>query len=126
MILKRGISLLQNVPRGPNDAVMFDIDNTLILSHTQRVIPGVVDLLLYAKQHGYRIVIITARPGSTEIYYYTVAQLKLAEIPYDELYFGRDKNKIKRETGYRYVLSVGDSWSDLGESIHWIKLPTRH
>lgn len=125
MILKRGISLLQSVPRGPNDAVMFDIDNTLIIANTQRIITSVVNLLLYAKQQGYRIVIITARPGFTENYYYTVAQLKLAEIPYDELYFARDKDKIKRETGHRYVLSVGDSWCDLGESIHWIKLPMR-
>ena len=122
----RGLFLLKSVPRTKNDAVMFDIDDTLIYSHSGKPIVASVDLAQRARDMGYKIIIMTARPGTTENCYYTEAELKLAGIPYDELHFvpAHEKNALKRKTGYRYVLSVGDLWTDLGESLHWIKLPS--
>ena len=122
----RGLFLLKSVPRKKNDAVMFDIDDTLIESKTGKPIAASVELLNGARDMGFKIIIITARPNTTANYYYTTAELKLADIEYDELHFvsANEKNRLKEQTGYRYVLSVGDMWSDLGRSLHWIKLPS--
>ena len=49
-----------------NDAVMFDIDNTLISSRNKKVIEPVYNIYKALKQRGYKIVIITARPGFQE------------------------------------------------------------
>lgn len=126
MQFTRGLFLLKSVPRTKNDAVMFDIDDTLIYSHSGKPMVASVDLARSAMDMGYKVIIMTARPGTTENQYYTKAELKLADIPYDELFFipARQKSELKRQTGYRYVLSVGDLWTDLGESLHWIKLPS--
>jgi predicted HAD superfamily phosphohydrolase YqeG len=121
----RGLFLLKSIPRTKNDAVMFDIDDTLIYSHSGEPMVASVDLARSAKDMGYKIIIMTARPWTRDNYYYTSAELKLLDIPYDELFFvsAFEKTALKKKTGYRYVLSVGDLWTDLGETLHWIKLP---
>ena len=49
-------------PAGPNDAAMFDIDDTLIWTNGQPNVP-IIHLLHKMRVLGYKIVIITARPG---------------------------------------------------------------
>ena len=46
-----------------NDAVMFDIDDTLISSRTGNIINQAYDIYKFVKSQGYKIIIITARPG---------------------------------------------------------------
>jgi len=47
----------------PKDAVMFDIDDTLINSQTGKIIEDIYELYKNVQKKGYRMVIITARPG---------------------------------------------------------------
>ena len=45
------------------DAAMFDIDDTLIATDTGKIIQDVYDLYKSVQKKGYKMVIITARPG---------------------------------------------------------------
>ena len=56
------MDILHNIPFQPNQAVIFDIDDTLIDSRTHRLIPKVFELYQYCRNRGYNIYIITARP----------------------------------------------------------------
>ena len=55
------MSILENREVSDRDAVMFDIDNTLIFTDGRPNGP-VIDLLYRALDLGYKVVIITARP----------------------------------------------------------------
>mgnify|MGYP001461694731 CR=1 FL=1 len=78
------------------DAVMFDIDDTLIRQRDGSPIQSIVDILDMCRMAGYRIVIITARPSVGRDW--TVRQLGSLGIYYDELYFCHPQMKslIKR------------------------------
>jgi ribonucleotide monophosphatase NagD (HAD superfamily) len=107
-----------------NDAVMFDIDETLI--HVNgKPIHEMISLIQTCKFLGYRIIIITARPDFAVNHYYTQMQLIKFGIPYDEVYFvpPEQKTQVKKDTGLKYVLSVGDMDTDIGHTEHFIKLP---
>ena len=67
---------------GPMEAVMFDIDDTLIFTDGRPNIP-IIRLLHRAGQMGYKIVIITARPGIGHVIRWTIEQLKAYGIGYD-------------------------------------------
>jgi len=115
--------ILSQYKTSDNDAVMFDIDDTLISSEDGAIIFESLKILKRARRLGYKIVIITARsPDSAE---YTSTQLGLAGIPYDTLIFSPPnmKGQVKRNTGHRYVLSVGDLPTDCTDSIFSLKLP---
>jgi len=105
-----------------NDAVMFDIDETLI--HVDgSPINEMISLFKLCKVLGYKTIIITARPAvyQTE----TVLQLSsLGIFPSEVYYVPADlKTRLKEQTGYNYVLSVGDLNTDLHGSEYFIKLP---
>ena len=106
-----------------NDAVMFDIDDTLIFTdgtpNTQ-----LIKLLYFAKSLGYRIVIITARPSYALNVQYTQKQLSDYGIRFDTLAFttAQDKGLFKRTSQYNYILSVGDLDTDLTESMYALKV----
>ena len=107
-----------------NDAVMFDIDETLI--HVDgRPIDEIISLVQTCRSLGYRIIIITARPDIPMNHYFTQVQLVKFGIPYNEVYFVRPemKTEIKKSTGLRFILSVGDMDTDIGHSENFIKLP---
>lgn len=110
------------------DAVMFDIDDTLIRSSDGMIIFPMVDVLLHAKSRGYQIILITARPRLQEVVDYTVQQMFELGIPYDELGFcdARDKGRLKLELGYTFVLSVGDLDTDLTHTRHGLNTSTFH
>jgi len=90
----------------PTDAVMFDIDDTLIFTN------------------GEPNVIITARPGLNHIIKWTIDQLKSYKIPYDYLGFASAQHKtvMKKQLPYNFILSVGDMPTDLTDSKHILNI----
>jgi hypothetical protein len=107
----------------PNDAVMFDIDDTLIFTNGEPNVP-IVELLYDAKTQGYNIVIITARPGLNRVIKWTIEQLKSYNIPYDYLGFtsAQYKTDMKKQLPYNFILSVGDMPTDLTDSEHILNI----
>ena len=77
-------AILKNRVVGEKDAVMFDIDDTLIFTNGNANVP-IIKLLHYAKYLGYKIIIITARPAMKWNVEFTQYQLKQYGIPYDQL-----------------------------------------
>lgn len=108
----------------PNDAVMFDIDDTLISSRTGAPITKVVDALNYCRSLNYKVIIITARPNTEQSIMYTINQLKKLNILYDGLYFmpATAKGDFKRYSTYRFIMSFGDMDTDLTDSDYWVKI----
>jgi len=108
-------------PARPNDAVMFDIDDTLIWRDGQPNTP-IIDLLHKMRRLGYKIIIITARPGFEEVVKWTVKQLEEHKIVYDYLGFtsASTKSLMKKKLGYNFVLSVGDLPTDWTDSPYYI------
>ncbi len=106
-----------------NDAVMFDIDDTLIFTNGQINEP-ILELLHYSKSLGYKIVIITARPHLQPVVKYTINQLKRNNIPYDVLGFSPaiQKGYMKQQMGYNFILSVGDMPTDLTDTLYGLKV----
>lgn len=109
------------------DAVMFDIDDTLIRPSSGEVISPIVALAVRARAMGYKIVIITARPhwfGDTVAY--TKQNLRDIGVAWDRLAFcsGEEKGEVKRDLGYNFALSVGDMEWDLTDSECWLNTST--
>jgi predicted HAD superfamily phosphohydrolase YqeG len=106
---------------GPNDAVMFDIDDTLLYVSGRPIVP-MIKLLWDAQAMGYKVVIITARPRLEPVIQWTMQQLKDNGITFDKLGFTSADTKIlmKQKLGYNFVLSVGDQETDLTGSTHWL------
>lgn len=111
---------------GPNDAVMFDIDDTLIASATGARIETVYKIYQDMKARGFKIVIVTARPFFPDNVKWTETQLAQHDITYDALVFAspEDKGYYKRTSKYNFILSVGDMDTDLTDSLHSIKIST--
>jgi len=108
-------------PAGPNDAAMFDIDDTLIWISGRPNTP-IIKLLHKMKSLGYKIVIITARPGIQFVVDMTRKQLAKHGIVYDYLGFtsAETKTLMKKQLGYNFVLSVGDMPTDWTDSKYYI------
>lgn len=108
------------------NAVMFDIDDTLIRQSDRQPIHEMIDLLRRSMMAGYRVVIITARPWYTSNVEWTLRQLAQYGIHYDDIYFcyPQDKTKVKQELinkhGYHFILSAGDLPTDLTDSDNYI------
>jgi len=118
------IDVLRNRDITPgHDAVMADIDDTIIFTSGKINWP-VVDILHEAYRLGYRVVIITARPGLEGVIEWTQEQLTEIGVPYDALGFTPPEKKIdmKREMGYNFVLSIGDMPTDLTGSQYALKI----
>lgn len=120
-----GVNYISNRAVGVADAVMFDIDDTLIFSNGRPNGP-IIDLLYIASLKGYKIVIITARSGSPRVIDFTINQLHEYNIMYDYLGFTSPETKgiMKRKLPYNFILSVGDMHTDLTETQHWLNLTT--
>lgn len=117
--------LSQRTVSHTDDAVMFDIDDTLLRPYTEEPIPEMIDLLYKARMMGYNIIIITARPNVKNNADWTRGQLHSLGIVPDELFFtpAERKTQLKHALHYNFVLSIGDMETDLGGSPYWIKLP---
>ena len=122
-----GINILKNNTPSADNAIMFDIDDTLIFYNRKPNMP-IIELARVAKILGYKIVIITARPNYKENRQTTVHELKQFNIPYDLVVYTshQEKTEIKRKMNNSFILSVGDMWTDLTDSKHWIKLPSHY
>ena len=118
-----GIQYISNRDVYINDAVMFDIDDTLIFT-TGRPNKPIIELLNVAAKMGYRIVIITARPGLEHVIQWTIRQLKEYGIGYDYLGFtsAETKHSMKTKLPYHFILSVGDLPTDLTASEHALNI----
>jgi predicted HAD superfamily phosphohydrolase YqeG len=105
------------------DAVMFDIDDTLIFTDG-RVNAPMLDLLFHARSLGYLIIIITARPRYQSVVEHTQDELLRLGIRWHTLAFSdaADKWRVKLEMGHRFILSVGDMPTDLTASEHFLDL----
>jgi ribonucleotide monophosphatase NagD (HAD superfamily) len=111
----------------PDDAVMFDIDDTLIFTDGTPNVP-VIRLLRIAKHLGYNIVIITARPGYAQNVDLTIKELASHNIPYDYLGFTSAHTKIlmKQHLPYTFILSVGDMPTDLTGSMYALSISSSY
>lgn len=120
-----GVNYISNRTILPNDAVMFDIDDTLIYTDGRPNTP-IIELLYIASLKGYKIVVITARSGNPRVIDFTVNQLREYNIVYDYLGFTSPETKgiMKRKLPYNFILSVGDMPTDLTETRHWLNLST--
>jgi hydroxymethylpyrimidine pyrophosphatase-like HAD family hydrolase len=126
--LKReGVYTLVDRKIQPNDAVMFDIDDTLIFTGGQPNHP-IIELLRIAKHLGYAIVIITARPGLKQIIEWTIRELASHSITYDYLGFTSAQTKIlmKQTLPYNFILSVGDMPTDLTGSPYALNISSSY
>jgi predicted secreted acid phosphatase len=116
-----------------NQAVMFDIDDTLINVSNGKNIQPIVNLLNYCIKHNFIVIIVTARDVSGTAY--TINQLKEHNLKYTRLYLRRPdqdlsfKSKLKEDltknSGLTFVMSVGDNWYDVSGqySGYGLKLP---
>lgn len=120
-----GVQHITNRFIQPNDAVMFDIDDTLIFTDGRPNTP-IIELLYSASLRGYKIVVITARSGTERVIKYTMKQLKEYNIIYDYLGFTSPETKIvmKNQLPYNFILSVGDMPTDLTGSDYWLNIST--
>ena len=122
--LKRwGVYYISNRKVGFNDAVMFDIDDTLIFTDGRPNTP-MIELLHEAATMGYQIIIITARPGIEPVVRWTIKQLGEYRIGYNYLGFttAETKHLMKKKLPYHFVLSVGDMPTDLTASDHFLNI----
>lgn len=121
------IKFLSNRERGSRDAVMFDIDDALI-KVSGEPIKEMVTLYKFAEMIGYNMIIITARPYFEKNAMWTAGQLLELGINPINLYFtpAHLKGDAKQHLDYNFVLSVGDQWTDLTDTLKWIKLPDRN
>ena len=145
--------ILQN-KRVKNRTIVFDFDDTLV--YTRPYKPFEINVVEYtknrepifylppieqmcnvarlAKKNGYVIIIITARPPSSEKA--TIANLNAYNIPYDLVYCDKYKGtniKFKQQLREKLskqcklIMTIGDQWWDVenpGKDCIGIKLPT--
>ena len=145
--------ILQN-KRVKNRTIVFDFDDTLV--YTRPYKPFEINVVEYtknrepifylppieqmcnvarlAKKNGYVIIIITARPPTSEKA--TIANLNAYNIPYDLVYCDKYKGtniKFKQQLREKLskqckiIMTIGDQWWDVenpGKDCIGIKLPT--
>ena len=127
-----------------NQAVMFDIDDTLLKvckNGTLKKIQPVIDLLKYCGDSGFLVYKITARPNLPGVLESTIKELKYHGIPYSGLFLRdpRDesiyyKSNIKgllKKENINFIMSVGDNDMDIignfsGFCIKLPKLQAKH
>jgi len=125
-ICKSAMYLLSSLTIEPNNAIIFDIDDTLIDKYGQCIIP-VIQLYNYAKTLGLIPIIITARLDEVNNINYTLYQLHTCNITdYHEIFFRPEnmlnlyeyKNSRRKhiyDSGFKVLMSVGDMPWDIGQ-----------
>jgi predicted HAD superfamily phosphohydrolase YqeG len=126
LALTFGLKCVSNRTVEAADAVMFDIDDTLLRTDGT-IIKEMAYLFQTCKSLGYKMIIITARPHSEDSIEYTRNQLQSNRLIPDFLIFSEPEKKTiaKEQLQLHFILSVGDLYTDLGGSDHSIKLPNR-
>lgn len=118
------MNILENIEFHPNQAVVFDIDDTLIHSKNGQPITNICNLYHQCRQKGYNMYIITARAGTPYGIRYTMQQLQQHGIVgYKKLFFRPPlnmnvplyKKNARKSIPETVVMSVGDQPWDIGE-----------
>ena len=118
------MNILEKIPFNSNQAIVFDIDDTLICSKTHKIIPNLFNFYNYCINRGYNIYIITARAGTVKNMNATIKQLeRLGIYNYKRIYFrkpldlkiARSKKLARKHIPHKIVLSIGDQPGDIGE-----------
>ena len=109
----QGVETIDNIKCKENDAVMFDIDHTVISG--SKSIQPIIDLVKYVKSKGLAVIFITARPLIPGMLGFTKNQLDRHDIPWDEVHIcpAHLKKTLKHKLDYNFVMSVGDNWTDV-------------
>ena len=116
------MNILKKIPFNENQAVVFDIDDTLFRSDTFQVIKPTWELFQYCKKTGYKIYIITARPDTENAIKWTAEQLKQANLtgfqkisfrPHREINVYKYKLAMRRAIPEKIIMSVGDMQWDI-------------
>ena len=116
--------ILQTIPFNSNQAIVFDIDDTLISSRDGQLILNIFDFYNYCINRGYSVYIITARSGTIKNMEITIQQLQSLGIAnYKRLYFrkpfdmrvARSKKLARKHIPHSIILSIGDQPGDIGE-----------
>ncbi len=119
------MDILKQIPFNPRQAVIFDIDDTLIDSRTHTIIKPVYQLYKYCQNKGYNIYIITARPRIPYGVQLTLNQLyslgitgfkNIAFRPPLEIDVPAYKLKARKAIADDVIMSVGDKKWDIGEA----------
>jgi len=119
------MDILTQIPFNPKQAIIFDIDDTLIDSRTHTIIKPVYQLYKYCQNKGYNIYIITARPRIPYGVQLTLNQLyslgitgfkNIAFRPPLEIDVPGYKLKARKAIGDEVIMSVGDKKWDIGEA----------
>ena len=118
------MDILEKIPFSSNQAIVFDIDDTLIDSTTYKLIPRVFSLYEYCRNKGYNIYIITARPHISYVIQITLRQLQYLGItgykniafrPPLELNVYLYKLNARKAIKDNIIMSVGDQNWDMGQ-----------
>ena len=118
------MNVLERIPFQNNQAVVFDIDDTLIHSRTHRRIPNIYRLYNYCRNKGYKIYIITARAGTPQNMRFTQQQLQSLNIKgYRKIFFRHPmerriaeyKKNCRKSIPEQVVMSIGDQMGDIGQ-----------
>ena len=119
------MDILKQIPFNPKQAIIFDIDDTLIDSRTHTIIKPVYQLYKYCQNKGYNIYIITARPRIPYGVQLTLNQLyslgitgfkNIAFRPPLEIDVPGYKLKARKAIADEVIMSVGDKKWDIGEA----------
>jgi predicted secreted acid phosphatase len=109
----------------PNDAIIFDIDGTLVANESHCILP-VKYLYDIALSYGYHVFIITARAKTLGNELFTIIMLEKCGITtYDSIFmrplnelnlfsFKESRRKAISDMGFHSVMSVGDMPFDFG------------
>lgn len=108
----------------PMDAVIFDIDDTVIDSLGEPI-PAIIALTKFFRFKGAAIFFITARVGEDFVRKHTEAQMQKLNISYNAIYYRHNfydnpwtfKRDVRcmLSSQYRIILSIGDKPWDIGE-----------
>jgi len=118
------MDILEKIPFSPDQAVVFDIDDTLIDSTTHKLMPQVFSLYQYCRSKGYNIYIITARPRVPYGIQLTLYQLQYLGITgYKNIAFRPPLNlnvylyklNARKAIKDNIIMSVGDQNWDMGQ-----------
>jgi predicted secreted acid phosphatase len=125
-VLLRKSQLLKN--NNKQQAVIFDIDGTLVHEHTwSNPIWSVINFCNYCKEIGIATIIVTARPAWDKNIELTKNALKKLGLNCDLFFFRKpdyeDLNNFKLSTrhyistceNYNVLMSIGDNVWDIGE-----------
>ena len=117
------MNVLERIPFHPNQAIVFDIDDTLIHSRTHAPIASTAQLYKYCRAKGYHIYIITARPFFPRNAHITAQQLHQHGFGgYKKIFFRHPnemrvalyKQNARKSIPEKVIMSIGDQPGDFG------------